>query len=145
MSIYENLDALFGIQHNSSINYNIEDDMIEPSEGENWSQSKVFRMAVSEGMKEYHHTKEGKQQRVRLAEQNRVDSERFAVCGNAGNSHSEETRKKIALGRQGNRRLSDQDKDYILTKYDQHIGIKTIAKQIGFSPTAVRNFIKKNR
>ena len=138
MIIYSNLDKILNLE-SLDIDYSNYKEQVEPVD-DGWNNSKTFRKAVSEGMKEYHSSDAGKKKRKRLAIEHRKRSDEFIVKGNAGNTHSEETKNKI--GASCKKRMTPEQKSLMYELYNKNIGIKTIARQIGFSPTIVRRYCK---
>ena len=134
MSIY--LSKIFNVEH-IDIDY---DDWsnCEPIEG-GWNNCKSHSISVSLGMKEMWNTDEGRKLRKKKSLLQRNDK-KFAVCGNKGKKHTEETKRKHALSYL--KRMTDEQKEEAKKLYNKGIGIKTIAKSIGFSHTAIRRLVK---
>lgn len=140
MDIYK-LNEILGI--NCSFDWDEQEmlDRCEPIEG-GWNNCKAHSISVSLGMKEMWDTDEGMELRKEKSFAQRGD-DRFAVRGNTGKSHTEETKRKQSLG--ANRRMTEEEKTKAVCLYNTGIGIKTIAKQVGFSHTAIRRLVRNNR
>jgi hypothetical protein len=138
MDIY-NLNKIFGIKGLFEWNEQEMWEQCEPIES-GWNNCKAHSISVSLGMKEMWNTDEGWKRRKEMSFSQRGDN-RFAVCGNAGKSHTEETKRKQSLG--SKRRMTEEQKKEAVSLYNKGIGIKTIAKQIGFSHTAIRRLVRK--
>lgn len=116
----------------------INEDCYEPIP-HGWNDSKTFRKAVSLGMEQYHTTEEAKSQRIRNSIIMR-NNERCISRGNFGNKHTENAKKMQRIG--GGRRMSSEEKSKAIIMYNKNIGVKAIAKEIGFSAQAIRKLIK---
>jgi hypothetical protein len=132
------LDDIFEMEY-SHVEYSEYDPSEKISGG--WNDCPEFRKAVSEGMIEMWSTDAGKVLLKSKALVQRNISERYITNGFLNKSHTDETKIKIGNARRG-KKLSNEDKTYIKNNYLSGIGIKTIAKNIGFSHTAVRKFLK---
>lgn len=132
------LDDIFNIEYS-----NVEYSDYDPSEriSGGWNDCPEFKKAVSEGMTEMWNTDAGVCLRKTKSLIQRKMPEKYISFGHKNLIHDEEIRKKISESRRG-KKFSEKDKNYIKENYVNGMGIKTIAKNLGFSATAVRKHIK---
>lgn len=121
MSIY--LSKIFNVEH-IDIDY---DDWsnCEPIEG-GWNNCKSHSISVSLGMKEMWNTDEGRKLRKKKSLLQRNDK-KFAVCGNKGKKHTEETKRKQALSYL--KRMTDEQKEEAKKLYNKGIAYKNYCQK----------------
>ena len=132
------LNDLFGIEH-SIIECSPYDPLEKIAGG--WNDSIEFKTAVSEGMIEMWNTDYGLSRRKLASLNQRQEPEKYISAGHKGMCHSGDMRKKIGAARLG-KKLSEDDKQYIKCNYLNGMGVKVIAKNLGFSATGIRKHIK---
>jgi DNA-directed RNA polymerase specialized sigma subunit len=142
MNIYNNYDSISETLNLDDIiidEFDI-DEYADEFQGSRWNNCKAHSISVSIGMTNWHKSEEARDIRKSNAEAMR-GNQACAVAGNTGNTHSEETKRAIA--KKSGRRMTEDDKKTVLRLYyEELVGTKLIAKQIGFSQTAIRKLIK---